>query len=208
MRADAAMRRQLIVDTAIEIFQTTHPDDVPLDAIAKQAGVGVATLYRNFADRRQLMLACGVAMLTRVRERFELTLQQFDDARSTNPEHAWQAIGPAWKDTVCMLVDAGIGTLVPVMGTEARPHLGDEARTELDKVHSLGAKVVSQVIEAGYLPSDSTFPSVAAALVIITRPPVPSVARLGPHITERLVMLFLAGAPGAPVLPEGLKTQP
>lgn len=57
MRADALVRRRLLIDAATELFRTTNPAEVTLEAVAKKAGVGIATLYRNFADREELASA-------------------------------------------------------------------------------------------------------------------------------------------------------
>jgi len=55
-RKDAAERRAALLTAAAEEF-AARGYNVPLDAIADRAGVGRATLYRNFADRSELALA-------------------------------------------------------------------------------------------------------------------------------------------------------
>jgi len=55
-RRDAEENRARIVAAAREVFMSAG-FDAPLDAIARRAGVGRATLYRNFADRYQLGIA-------------------------------------------------------------------------------------------------------------------------------------------------------
>jgi len=47
-------RRQIILDAATEVF-AAHGYGAPLDSIAARAGVGQGTLYRNFADRDDLL---------------------------------------------------------------------------------------------------------------------------------------------------------
>ena len=55
-RKDAVERRAALIDAAaVEFAERGY--NVPLDAIAERAGVGRATLYRNFADRGLLALA-------------------------------------------------------------------------------------------------------------------------------------------------------
>lgn len=49
-RRDAEENRARIITAAREVF-ASDGFDVPLDIIARRAGVGRATLYRNFADR-------------------------------------------------------------------------------------------------------------------------------------------------------------
>ncbi len=50
LRKDAAERREALLKAAAEAFARDGLD-TPLHVIAEQAGVGRATLYRNFADR-------------------------------------------------------------------------------------------------------------------------------------------------------------
>jgi AcrR family transcriptional regulator len=57
-RVDAARNRRQILDAAREAFSATgDPETVPLQAIARAAGVGQGTLYRHFATREDLLLA-------------------------------------------------------------------------------------------------------------------------------------------------------
>jgi AcrR family transcriptional regulator len=59
MRADARRNYDALLAAADELF-TTHGPDVSLDEIARRAGVGNATLYRHFPDRRDLLVAVCV----------------------------------------------------------------------------------------------------------------------------------------------------
>ena len=56
LRADARRNRDQIIAAAARAFVEDGPD-VPMDQIARAAGVGVGTLYRRFADRESLMVA-------------------------------------------------------------------------------------------------------------------------------------------------------
>jgi AcrR family transcriptional regulator len=53
LRTDAKRNRQAILDAARELFAETT--EVPMCEIARRAGVGQATLYRNFPDREALV---------------------------------------------------------------------------------------------------------------------------------------------------------
>lgn len=55
LRKDAQRNRAAIVSAARELFAESA--DVPMYEVARQAGVGQATLYRNFPDRRDLAAA-------------------------------------------------------------------------------------------------------------------------------------------------------
>jgi AcrR family transcriptional regulator len=56
LRADAQRNRERLLEAAVRAFFQNGPD-VPLDAIAKVAGVGIGTLYRHFPTRGALVEA-------------------------------------------------------------------------------------------------------------------------------------------------------
>ncbi|HET6353474.1 TetR/AcrR family transcriptional regulator [Streptomyces sp.] len=55
-RADAQRNRQTVLDAAAEVFVTSGVD-APIRQIAAQAGVGMATIYRHFPTRADLVTA-------------------------------------------------------------------------------------------------------------------------------------------------------
>jgi AcrR family transcriptional regulator len=56
LRADAQRNRDRLLDVAVRAFSRDGPD-VTLDAIAREAGVGIGTLYRHFPTREALVEA-------------------------------------------------------------------------------------------------------------------------------------------------------
>ena len=54
LRADARRNRDRLLSVAVRAFSQDGPD-VTLDAIAKDAGVGIGTLYRHFPTRESLI---------------------------------------------------------------------------------------------------------------------------------------------------------
>ncbi|MFC6086706.1 TetR/AcrR family transcriptional regulator [Sphaerisporangium aureirubrum] len=56
LRSDARRNRDKILSTAVRVF-AEHGLDANLDQIAKEAGVGAGTLYRNFPTREALVEA-------------------------------------------------------------------------------------------------------------------------------------------------------
>ncbi|QRP45233.1 TetR/AcrR family transcriptional regulator [Amycolatopsis sp. FDAARGOS 1241] len=83
LRADARRNRDQIIAAARTIFAEYGPE-VPMEEIARAAGVGVGTLYRRFPDREALIRAVAVDNFSRV----------LDDARQAAAEEptAWQAL--------------------------------------------------------------------------------------------------------------------
>jgi AcrR family transcriptional regulator len=56
-RADARRNREAILAAAGRLFAEREPDEVSMDDIACEAGVGKPTLYRRFGDRAGLVRA-------------------------------------------------------------------------------------------------------------------------------------------------------
>lgn len=65
MRADAVKNRTLILEAAEEIF-AAEGLAVPIDEVAKRAGVGVGTLYRHFPTKEALFEAIVIARIERL----------------------------------------------------------------------------------------------------------------------------------------------
>ena len=83
LRADAHRNREQILAAATTVFAEQGPD-VPLEEIARAAGVGVGTLYRRFPDREALFLAVR-------RRSLEALLQEVRNAADEEPR-AWDAL--------------------------------------------------------------------------------------------------------------------
>ena len=66
-RADARRNRDRLLEVAVRTFSANGPE-VSLDAIAKEAGVGIGTLYRHFPTREALVEAAYRSELDRLCE--------------------------------------------------------------------------------------------------------------------------------------------
>jgi AcrR family transcriptional regulator len=64
-RADAQRNRERLLGAAVQAF-TSGGADVSLEAVARQAGVGIGTLYRHFPTRDALVEAVYRDEITRV----------------------------------------------------------------------------------------------------------------------------------------------
>ena len=56
--------RQRIVEAAVELHESVGGEGATITAVADRAGVGRVTVYRHFADERQLYAACTQHYLT------------------------------------------------------------------------------------------------------------------------------------------------
>ncbi|MFJ9613911.1 TetR/AcrR family transcriptional regulator [Streptomyces noursei] len=81
LRADARRNRERILEAAVRAFSEKGAD-VPLDAIAKAAGVGSGTLYRHFPTREALVEAAYRNELARVCDSVTQLLADFPPDRA------------------------------------------------------------------------------------------------------------------------------
>lgn len=77
-RSDAAERRERLLDSADIVF-SQHGITAPLDLVVQHAGLGRATLYRNFPDRTALVNGLLQRAVERTTQRAD-ALRDRDDA--------------------------------------------------------------------------------------------------------------------------------
>ena len=182
-RADALRNRERIVTAAREMFVESGPD-VPLDEVARRAGVGNATLYRNFPDRAALVHEVVLAVTSR-------TIGRAEEARAAESD-PFAALSRFER----------IGALCPMLSgdfDQDHPELLAERRHLEEAVVGL----VERAMSAGRLRTDIAVGDVIVALTQLTRP-LPGIAC--PNIDRfihRHLQLFLDGleAPARSVLP-------
>lgn len=79
LRADARRNRDRIITAAQAVF-TERGTEVPMEEVARTAGVGVGTLYRRFPDRDSLIRAVAHDAFSSVLEDTRATIEQEPDA--------------------------------------------------------------------------------------------------------------------------------
>ncbi|GAA2278742.1 MULTISPECIES: TetR/AcrR family transcriptional regulator [Kitasatospora] len=141
LRADARRNRERILEAAVRAFSEKGAD-VAIDAIAKAAGVGSATLYRHFPTREALIEAAYRNELARVCESVAELLADFP------PDRAMRL----WMDRFIDYLAAKHGmadALRAAVASGADPFAEtlDKLRTAIDTLLHAGA-------EAGLLRSD------------------------------------------------------
>ena len=122
MRADAKLKRQKLIEAATEQFRTRTNSEVTLEGIAKDAGVGIATLYRHFPTREDLRLACALNLFDTLDTVLARTVEEFD----TDPRGTWEAA--IWR-----LADYGIGVLVGALADSHPRSVDTEVPTKRDQ---------------------------------------------------------------------------
>ncbi|MGW0766615.1 TetR/AcrR family transcriptional regulator [Streptomyces sp. NPDC002676] len=188
-RADALRNRERIVTAAREMF-VEHGPDVPLDEIARRAGVGNATVYRNFPDRDALVREVVCSVLDRTAEAAEQSLAQTGDAFAALESFAHAA------------ADERISALCPMVAATFNQHHPD-LEASRDRVERLAEEIMGRAQAAGQLRTDVGVGDLLVAVAQLSRPPAGTDCPAGDRFVHRHIQLFLDGlrAPARSTLP-------
>jgi AcrR family transcriptional regulator len=142
-------RRAAVVETACRVFSKRSYHGSTTAEIARATGVTEPVLYRHFASKRELYLACLDAVWEQVRALWEKALEAEDD-----PANWLKAIGKAYLEARAaarvVLVDLWIQAL-----TEAAddPDIRRALRDQVHEVHDFVADLIRRAQdEGGILP--------------------------------------------------------
>ncbi|TXS30131.1 TetR/AcrR family transcriptional regulator [Streptomyces sp. ms191] len=192
-RADALRNRERIVTAAREMFVEFGPQ-VPFDEIARRAGVGNATLYRNFPERADLVQEVVVSVMARTTDLAEGAAEE-DDTFA------------ALRRFVHAAADERIGALCPMLdGAFDKDH--PELRAERERLEEAVQGLVDRAQQAGRLRTDVGVGDLMIAVSQLTRP-LPGTACLTmDRFVHRHLQLFLDGleAPARSELPGSATT--
>ncbi|MEU7041271.1 helix-turn-helix domain-containing protein [Streptomyces varsoviensis] len=179
LRADALRNRERIVAAAREML-VEYGIDVPLDEIARRAGVGNATLYRHFADRCELVHHVSLSVMSRIAE-------QAERARAEEPD-AFLAL----RRFVHAAADERIGALCPLLAESVARRHPDLAEAR-DRLEATTEELMAAARDEGLLRSDIAAGDLMVALTQLTRPLPGSGCANFDQFVHRHLQLFLDG---------------
>ncbi|MFE5330456.1 TetR/AcrR family transcriptional regulator [Embleya sp. NPDC056575] len=179
-QAEAARNDRRVLAAAREVF-TSQGADAPVSAVAERAGVGIATLYRRYGTKEELLQKLTVS-----------AAEQYSEAARTAlaAEDPWAGLAGYVRECV----DFGPGSLAPIAGTVRFTAEMAEAGRVSDR---LAEEVVARAHAAGVLRADATTVDIFQVIEQFSRrPPVPTTADA--NARERLVALVLDGLRARP----------
>jgi AcrR family transcriptional regulator len=146
-RLPAAERRQALLDTALRIFSERSYRGVTTAEIAREAGVSEPVLYRHFASKRDLYLACVEQAWQELRQIWEDAVDGAEQPADRVPAMASAAI----KRMRGFLANLWIQALTEAAEDEAiRAYLRGHVR----EVHDFVAEMIRRAQAAGGIPAD------------------------------------------------------
>ena len=146
LRADARRNRDRLLSVAVRAFSQDGPD-VTLDAIAKDAGVGIGTLYRHFPTREALIEAAYRSELARLCDAVPDLLQDMPPDEATR----------AWMDRYIeyMTTKRGMaGALRAVIASGGTPYAQSRDRLTTAITSLLQAGAAAGALRADIEPGD------------------------------------------------------
>lgn len=201
MRADARRNRDQILAAARKMF-VAKGADVPMEEIARTAGVGVGTLYRRFPDRESLIRAVAKESLAQV-------LQDARAARAEEPT-GWDAL----KRLITRSHQLRVSFQLAWESTRMQDIL--QVDPEINEIRNALMVEISQMVttaqEEGTMRTDIGPGDMAVLFVLILRQsPIADV--LGPLAAERTIAIMFdglratanGGLPGHPITVESLR---
>jgi AcrR family transcriptional regulator len=181
-RADAVRNRDQLLAVATRVFASADTEP-SMRAIAREAGVGIATLYRHFPTRESLVDAVYRDQVVRLTTGARDLLGQLSPAAAMR---RWMDLFGDWIATKNGMLD----TLVTMIESGEIAHV--QTRTEL-------LTAITTILDAGHaaddLRSDVTAEDIAASLIgIFTVAPRPEHEAKA----DRLLNLLMDGLRSAP----------
>jgi AcrR family transcriptional regulator len=180
LRADARANRAKILVAAGDVF-VERGAQATLEEIARRAGVGIATVYRHFADRQALMRAVALDALAHTRQQGERALAE-------------EAGGfAALMRYMHAVIDVRVAAVIPALLGEI--DLDDQ---ELKPARDASTSAIQQIIDAAHadstLAEEVTSGDIGTLLVRLSRPlPGTVPAELNNQLAHRHLKLLIEG---------------
>lgn len=194
LRADALRNRERILAAAREVI-VEHGSEVSLDEIARRARVGNATIYRHFADRRELLHHVILSVTDRAAERAESALAEEPDAFE------------ALRRFVHAAADERIGALCPLLSDGVDVNHPDHIAARR-RLNGAIEALMAAARDSGQLRADIDVGDLMVALTQLTRPLPDGGCMNFDRFVHRHLQLFLDGllAPARSALPGSAAT--
>lgn len=188
MRADARANRQAVVEAARWVF-AEDGTSVAMERVASRAGVGIATLYRRFPERRDLVKAVLVDILGNI----ETATHAAEEQSEGDPSQCWELL-------VRSLAEIRFGLLMPTLAADAVPLVQQDAelREIAERTYTAVERIFGLAQEAGHLRKDVTLIELHLLFSAVARPVPRMPQEIGTRLAERFVELVVNGLRARP----------
>jgi AcrR family transcriptional regulator len=182
LRADARRNREQIIEAARDLF-VRHGPDVPMEEIARTAGVGVGTLYRRFPDRDELIKAVSL-------DNFERLAEVASRVETDEPDPA---------NALMTLLYTSVELRLGITMTTASPRIAlaiqdsPEIKENRDKVIAVATRLLHSAQAMGAMRKDIDIGDVVLSLLLVARLIPPTGNPLSERVFRRLCTMMMDG---------------
>lgn len=181
MRSDALRRRENILRTARQLF-AERGAQIAMETVAEASGVGIGTLYRNFADRQALVEEVAVGTLSDIRDAANAAILRLKDG-----EHA------GWNELLDTLLQQNLGAVSEALGIQ----LPKKISARILQVQSEAATAMDTALDlaqaAHLVRKDLSGLELVAVIGATTRPLARAFSKSRPGLEERIIQVMLDG---------------
>ncbi len=149
LRADARRNRERILESARQVF-SAYGIDAQIDDVARDAGVGVGTVYRHFPTKEALMVEL-------VRQKFRLFAATAREALQRDGEPFAVFADMLRRNGDLCARDAAMQHALTGVGE----HIWAQAQAEQDELIALSGELIARAQRAGTMRPDVRAPDIA-----------------------------------------------
>lgn len=177
LRADARDNRARILNAAEEVFGQSP--NASTEEVAKLADVGIATVFRHFPTKVELLEAVLTLRLERLRDR-AIELAGHDDPGAAFFQFFDQVVREAASKLAIADALSAAGTAV-----------GNDAKQAGADMREAFGNLLERAQQSGHVRDDAAFPEVYALLIGASRGA--TAAGLDPEVRDRMLTLLYDG---------------
>lgn len=163
MRSDARRRRESIIDAAC-VLLAKQGQRIKLEEVAENAGVGIATLYRNFPTRNALIHDCVLRMCDSMEDHVDRAIAEMQVPGAD--------IEQVLRDLIPMTIPMGVNVLVPTLVTPPEDMLPEKLRLARQRFVGKVYGMLDGARHKGLIHYTVSNKDVLMGLVRIYQPPV------------------------------------
>jgi AcrR family transcriptional regulator len=178
MRADAVRNRDRILRATVDLVLEQGPS-AGMEAIARRAGVGVATVYRHFPDRASLLAQVQLECLRSAADEAEAALAEEHDAFAALARYMHNA------------VELRISAVMPLLNE--RVHADEELLAARRRGRSAIDSLVGRAHREGALRPEVTTGDISMLIIRVSRPVPGITATENLELSHRHLEILLNG---------------
>ncbi|PME08460.1 TetR family transcriptional regulator [Corynebacterium ulcerans] len=184
MRSDAMRRRNSLIEAGMSLL-IKDGKDMTLESVAEEAGVGIATLYRNFPTRNDLVHSCIIA----IADRGIAELKRIADNPPCDQETALNQL----NELVNLITAVGLNILIPALVQPEEKQLPPDFMRPREALFTQIRRIDTNLRTTGLIHSSISGIDFYTGIIALCAPPHFDMGTYPAPSTKHLITIYLAG---------------